>query len=251
MVFGGNHGSPQHVLLDAERLLAALAWEMSGYGSLPLGGTVGTSAARSHRNLAVQIAAGLVGVCVVLGVAVTVSRSGAQPVSLMSLDAPEPVMGFDPNPKQDNKNGHVTLAEQVFHAKQSQLTNSQLKQLQAMTCGVGSCSAGGGCDSKAFLSCMKMDPQERSDFVLSKMPHLKLMDGYVATLPGPEVRRTLSCLTHTFHMDVFFLNIFIKVYSHWMSSVLSGMGNTEIKAHQTTCRAFERITKQHCSSTVV
>ncbi len=163
------------------------------YGSLPLGGSLGSSKAGTFQRVAVQLAAGLAVACVVLTVTATVSMRGEAPVQAVTLiSAPEPIVGLDPSRNPQSKTGHMTLVEEVFHAKKSQLAKSQLKQLQAMTCGVGACTKGGGCDSKAFLDCMKMDPEDRTDFVHAKMPHLKMMDGYISDMPGSEVTYTQS-----------------------------------------------------------
>uniref|UniRef100_A0A7S0W1S3 Uncharacterized protein n=1 Tax=Hemiselmis tepida TaxID=464990 RepID=A0A7S0W1S3_9CRYP len=82
--------------------------------------------------------------------------------------------------------GHAraSLVETEFGVeKDSDLTHYQRTQLKAMTCGVGACTAGKGCDSSTFHKCMKMHPEKREAFVQAKLPHLKMVDGLIEDLP--------------------------------------------------------------------
>lgn len=79
----------------------------------------------------------------------------------------------------------ASLSYIEYGKPESKIHPYQKRQLTAMTCGVGACSAD-GCDEKAFTECTKMTPAKRTQFVEDKMPNLKMVDGVIETLPDDK-----------------------------------------------------------------
>jgi hypothetical protein len=89
--------------------------------------------------------------------------------------------------------GDSSLSEIEFGEPENELHYYQKEQLKAMTCGVGSCSSE-GCNSKSFFDCTRMNEEKRTHFVTAKLPHLKMVDGLIQSLPDDRE------LLVTFHL---------------------------------------------------